>query len=180
MIRRNKPIDRNQSVTFLLEPGKLLAPLLRNLLLTKLARLPSQHICPFLNRQLHLLAHRHQTSGQMHVVLGKQGEGDHKVVNVVEDERVLVGVLLLLGEERDRVLTPVAEGVQVVRGVITVIEAVAVALERMLAFGEVEVETTYSNVNDGDARAKVRVRLDLVNEGVLCPVAYHEAQSHDG
>jgi hypothetical protein len=64
----------------------------------------------------------------MHIVLGEQGEGDHQVVDVVEDERVLVRVLLLLREESNGVLAPVAERVEVVRGVVAVVEAVAVAL----------------------------------------------------
>lgn len=41
---------------------------------------------------------------------------------------MLVRVLLLLREESDRVITPVTEGIEVVRGVVAVIVAVAVAL----------------------------------------------------
>lgn len=46
----------------------------------------------------------------------------------MEDEGLLGGVRLLLSQERDRVLPPVPPRVEVVRGVVAVVVAVAVAL----------------------------------------------------
>jgi len=64
-------IDHRPNSGFSLKLRELLSPLLRNLLLTKLPCFPPQHIRPFLNRQLHLLPHRHQALRQMQVVLSK-------------------------------------------------------------------------------------------------------------
>ena len=94
---------------------------------------------------------------------------------------MLVGVLLFLGEKRNGVLAPVAAGVEVVRGVVAVVEAVAVALVDMLALNRLGgAEGTYGNVDDSDAGAEVRVRLDLVDKRVLCPVPNHHAEAHNG
>lgn len=41
---------------------------------------------------------------------------------------MFVGVLLLLGKERDRVLAPMAKRVEMVRGMITIVVAVSVTL----------------------------------------------------
>lgn len=41
---------------------------------------------------------------------------------------MLIGVLLLLCKERNRVVAPVTEGVEVVRGVVAVVVAVPIAL----------------------------------------------------
>jgi hypothetical protein len=64
----------------------------------------------------------------VHVVLRKHIERDHQVIDVVKDQRMFVRVLLLLGEESNGVFAPVAEGVEVVRSVIAIVVAVAVAL----------------------------------------------------
>ena len=67
----------------------------------------------------------------MFVVFGKQAESNHEVVDIIEHEGVLRGISGFLRKEGDRVITPVAHGVQVVRGVVAIVEAVAVALGRI-------------------------------------------------
>jgi hypothetical protein len=62
------------------------------------------------------------------VVLHEQPDRDHEVVDVVKDEGLLGGVGFLLPEEGDGVVPPVAPRVEVVRGVVAVVVAVAVAL----------------------------------------------------
>lgn len=64
----------------------------------------------------------------MLVVLAQQRDGQHEVVDVVEDERVLVRILLLLRQEGDGVVAPMPQRVEMVRGVVAVVVAVAVAL----------------------------------------------------
>lgn len=109
----------------------LLPPLLSNLLLTEPPRLAPQHLHPLLQRHVHLFPYGHQRLSQALVVLGQDGEGDHEVVDVVEDEGMLVGVLLLLLKEGGGVVAPVAERVEVMRGVVAVVVTVAVALGRV-------------------------------------------------
>jgi hypothetical protein len=80
----------------LLQLGILLSPLCRNFLLAELPRLALQHRHALFVRELHLVAHRHQAAGDVVVVLTQQVDGEEHVVDVVEHEGVLVGVLLLL------------------------------------------------------------------------------------
>ena len=60
-------------------------------------------------------------------------------------------------------VAPVTAGVEVVAGVVAVVEAEAVTRD----------------VDERDARPEVGVGLDLVDEGVLAPVPDHEADAHD-
>ena len=64
----------------------------------------------------------------MHVVLGQELVRDHDVINVAKDESVFIGVTVFLLQERDGVVAPVAAGVEVVGGVVAVIEAETVTL----------------------------------------------------
>lgn len=64
----------------------------------------------------------------MVVVLHEEPNGQHEEVDVVEHQGVFIGVGCFLLEERDRVVTPVAKGVEVVRGVVSVVVAEAVTL----------------------------------------------------
>lgn len=64
----------------------------------------------------------------MPIVLSQEVYREKEVINVVEHYRVFVGVLLLLGKERDRVLAPMAKRVEMVRGMITIVVAVSVTL----------------------------------------------------
>lgn len=124
----------------LLQLRKLLPPLRRNLLLAKLARLAPQILRALLDAHLHLhITDGDQAACEVHVVFGQQAKRDHEVVDVVEDEGLLVGVGGFLGEEGRGVVAPVAERVEVVRRVVAVVEAVAVA----------------GDVDDGDAGAEV-------------------------
>ena len=65
----------------------------------------------------------------MLVILAQQGDSQHEVVDVIEHECMFVGVLRLLREEGDGVVAPVAERVEVMRGVVAVVVAVAVTLK---------------------------------------------------
>lgn len=78
-----------------------------------------------------LRSNRHQTPGQVVVILPHEPDGDHDVVDVVEDEGPAVLVLFLGLHEGERVVAPVAARVEVVRGVPAVVEAVAVTLESL-------------------------------------------------
>lgn len=89
--------------------------LLNNLLLGKPPRMAPQHVHALLVRHGDLLgADGDQTLGEGVVVLHQQTDGDEDVVDVVEDEGVLGGVVVACLEEGDGVIAPVAEGVEVV------------------------------------------------------------------
>ena len=127
-------------------------------------------------------AYRHEAAREALVVLHQEADGDHEVVDVVEDQGALLGVGVLLLEEGLGVVAPVAEGVEVVRGVVPVVEAVAVALRMggvsftgscILGLG-----WTYRHVDQRDAGAEVGVRLVPVYQGVLAPVSHHQADAH--
>jgi hypothetical protein len=62
------------------------------------------------------------------VVLPQQVDSEEEVIDIVEHDCMFIGVLLLLRKEGGRVLAPMAEWVEVVRGVIAIVVAVAVAL----------------------------------------------------
>lgn len=79
--------------------------------------------------ELYLIAHRHQAAREMIVVPPQQGNGEEKVVDVVEHKRMLIRVLLLLRKECHWVFTPVTKRVQMVRCMIAIVVAVAVALD---------------------------------------------------
>lgn len=53
-------------------------------------------------------------AGKVVVVLEQEADRDKEEVDVVEDEGFLLGVLVTALEEGDRVLAPMAEGVEVV------------------------------------------------------------------
>jgi hypothetical protein len=112
----------------LLQLGKLLSPLLGDFLLAELPCLAPQHLDSLLVCELHLVTHRHQAAGNVVVILPQQVDGKHHVVDVIEYEGILIGVLLLLRQERHRMVAPMTKRVEVVRGVVTIVVAVAVAL----------------------------------------------------
>lgn len=89
----------------------------------------SEHVHPFGVRHFDLgLADGDHAFCEVVVVFHEQADGHHDKVNVVEDEGCLGGVVLAGLQEGDGVVAPVAEGVEVVRGVVAVVEAVAVGL----------------------------------------------------
>ena len=65
-------------------------------------------------------------------------------------------------QKRNGVVPPVPPRVQVVRGVVAVVEAEAIR----------------ADVEERDAGAEVRGRVEVVDEGVLAPVADHEGDAH--
>ena len=83
---------------------------------------------PLLEGERDLVANGDHAAGEVVVVFHEQADSDHEVVDVVEDQGTLLGVGLLLLQERAGVVAPVPQRVQVVRGVVPVVEAVAVAL----------------------------------------------------
>jgi hypothetical protein len=62
------------------------------------------------------------------VVLSQQVDCQEEVVDVVKHDCLFVRVLLLLRKECNRVLAPVAERVEVMRGVVAIVVAVSIAL----------------------------------------------------
>jgi hypothetical protein len=64
----------------------------------------------------------------MLIVLQQEPNGDHQVVDVVKDQCAFLGVGVLLVEECLWMVTPVTQWVEVVRGMVPIVEAVTVAL----------------------------------------------------
>lgn len=75
-----------------------------------------------------MVADGYQALGDVLVVLSQEVDREEEVVDVVEYDCVFVGVLLFLREEGDGVIAPVAERVEMMRGVVAIIVAVSVAL----------------------------------------------------
>ena len=90
--------------------------------------LPLQHLRYLSPSHVHLLANRYQTICKVEIVFAQQAICDHQEVDVVEDERAAIGILLLDGEESSRVISPVPAWVKVVGGMPAVVEAIAVGL----------------------------------------------------
>lgn len=88
-----------------------------------------EHGDPLIHRHPDLpLANGDHAFGEMRVVLAQERKCHHEVVDVVEDQGIIGGVGVFGLEECHWVLAPVAERVQMVRGVVSVIEAVTIAL----------------------------------------------------
>lgn len=88
-----------------------------------------EHGDPLLNCHVYLVAYRNKAFRQMVVVAHHEPDRDHEVVDVVEDERMLAAIDLLTLEEMNGMISPVSQGVEVVRGVIAVVVTVPIALE---------------------------------------------------
>ncbi len=100
-----------------------------NLILAESPCLPPQHpFHPPLTHPLLLIANRHQTPRKMFIVLAHQPVRDFKVVNVSKDEGPAANIGVLALDEGEGLIAPVTEGIQVVSGVVAVIEAEAVGL----------------------------------------------------
>ena len=65
----------------------------------------------------------------MHVILRQYSERDLQIIDVVEDQGTFLGIAFLRFEECMWVIAPVTERVEVVRGVVAVVEAEAVRLQ---------------------------------------------------
>lgn len=100
--------------------------------------MPLEHFDSLLHRHADLcLPNGNHALGKVRIVLGKQLDRHHQVVDVVKDQCPIRGIGVLGLEKGSRVVAPMSHRVQVVRGVVTVIEAVAVALKviQVLATG---------------------------------------------
>jgi hypothetical protein len=99
-----------------------------NISLGKRTSMPLEHLCPLFQCHMDLITQRDEATCEVHVVFPKQSDGDEDEVDVMEDESGFIGVDLLTLEKGIGVLPPVPHRIQMVRGVIAVVEAVAVAL----------------------------------------------------
>lgn len=106
--------------------------------------------------------------------------GDEDVIDVAEDQCFLLGIAILLLDECLGVVAPVATGVQVVGSVVSIIEGEAVALIFVNKLSpRSSVGCTHGNVDEGDTRQVVRVRVAGVDKSMLSPVSNHQTTSHD-
>lgn len=106
---------------------------LPDLLLAKPPRLPPQHLSQLNLTHPNLLPHRHQLLRQMQVVLRQQAKRNLEVVDILKDQGSFLGVACFGFQEGVWVVSPVAEWVKVVRGVVAVVEAETVGLVDSLA-----------------------------------------------
>lgn len=72
-----------------------------------------QHCDALLHRHVDLIAYGHEAPGQMLVVVHHEPDGDHEIIDVVEDECLLATVDLLAVKEVYGMLSPVPQGVKV-------------------------------------------------------------------
>lgn len=100
-----------------------------DLVLGEGSRVPPEHHGALLHGHADLLlADGHHALGQPGIVLAEQRDRHEEVVDVVEDQGAVRGVRVLGLEEGHGVLAPVPHGVEMMRGVVPVVEAVTVAL----------------------------------------------------
>lgn len=78
-----------------------------------------------------LVANGNQTFGKIVIVLPKQVHSDEDIIDISEDQGILPGIAILLLEESDRMISPMATGVEVVRGVVAIVERESVTLYSM-------------------------------------------------
>jgi hypothetical protein len=105
--------------------------LLPDILLPEPPCLPHQHLLDLIMAHAPLLlADGNQTFCEMIVVLAHQTVGYLEIVDVSEDECSASDVGISALDEGDRLVAPVAEGIQMMRGVVAVVEAETVRLVR--------------------------------------------------
>lgn len=109
-------------------PNPLLPKLHSDIFLREPSRLGLEHLYPLLMAHLDLVADGHHAPCEVVIVLAKEVDGDHDVVDIGEHQRMLGCVFVFGLEECGGVLAPVTEGVQVVGRVVSVVEAVSVTL----------------------------------------------------
>ena len=78
---------------------------------------------------MHLRANRHETIGQMQIILSKDVIRHHQIIDILEYQGSTVDVLLFGIEEGAGMVAPVTEGIEMMRSVPAVVEAVTIALE---------------------------------------------------
>lgn len=103
-----------------------------NILLREHSRLAFQHLHLLCMGHPDLLSNWHQTFRQVVIVVPHQPICDHQVVDVAEYECVLSCVDVFSFEKGCGMIAPVPKWIQVMRGVVAVIETVAVALRKQL------------------------------------------------
>ena len=91
--------------------------------------LTSQHFHPLPVAHLNLISNRHQTRCQIIVVFPHQPICEHYVVDITEYERVLGRIEVSGFEKGSGVIAPVTERVDMVRGVVAIVETETVALK---------------------------------------------------
>ena len=64
----------------------------------------------------------------MQIILAKQMDRDEDIIDVSEHQSLLFGIAIFLFDKGHWVISPVAARVQMVRGVITIVERKAVTL----------------------------------------------------
>jgi hypothetical protein len=94
----------------------------------------------------------------------------------VEYEGVLRCVEVFAFHEGYGVVTPMSERVQVVGGVVAVVEAMAVALMVRLCSSQ-RAPVTYSNIDKGHAGPVIRVWLFVIHKSVLSPISHHQTDT---
>lgn len=95
------------------ETLSLLLELLPNVFFGELARQTLQKLNTLLHGEICLSAKRNQTLGKVLIVFHHQPIGDHQKVNIVEQDCSLLSVRLPLLQERNWVITPMPERVEV-------------------------------------------------------------------
>ena len=91
-------------------------------------RLLPEHVRQLLLTHVHLLPYGHEAVREVVIVLSHQAIGHHEVVYVLKDKGLAGGIGSFRSEKSAWVVAPVAERVEVVRGMPTIIEAVTIAL----------------------------------------------------
>lgn len=104
-----------------------------NILLRKSLCLRLQHRRNLFQRHVDLIPNRDEAFRQVHVVLAQQTESEHVVVDVVEYQSTTIAICLFRLEEVQRLVTPVATWVEMMGGVVAVVEAEAIALHSVVS-----------------------------------------------
>lgn len=128
----------------------------RDLLLAEPLRFTPKQSHELLVGLPNLVSYGHEAPGEVVVVFRQQPIRDLDIINVVKYQCPL-GLVLVLGlDDGRRVVTPVTPAVQVVRGVVAVIEAVTVTLDGVLAREqERQKQKTHLGINQGYTRAEI-------------------------
>lgn len=78
-------------------------------------------------------------------------------------------------------VAPMPTRIEMVGGVVAIVKAETItlrALETLFARKDRGI-STYRDINQGNTRPKVRIRIDLIDKRVLTPVAHHEAYAQE-
>ncbi len=98
------------------------------LLLSKPPRLSPQHIRNLSLTHTNLVANGEKPSSKIRIVFLQELDRHHEIVDIVKHKRTAGPICFLRFQEVEWVVPPVPPWIQVVRGVVAVVEAEAVAL----------------------------------------------------